>query len=227
LEVLIDPRAWLAFSIAFLTMIANGPISSFIPIIINGFGFSTLNSLLLMMPLGAVTGTIEWLAPFICSKRPGIRTYVMFICQCGTTMSSLLLWLLPRDQIGGLLFGIYFLASLGGGYSILMGLSTANSAGRFFGISARQSLLTPVGTGYTKKSLTASWVFLGFCLGNIVGPLLFKEEDAPRYEPGWIAVVITSIITSVLALVYRYVSIWDNHRRDKAGISKYPYGCSN
>lgn len=36
-EALIDPRFWLIFSIAFLMMIANGPVSSFIPIIINGF----------------------------------------------------------------------------------------------------------------------------------------------------------------------------------------------
>jgi hypothetical protein len=55
-------------------------------------------------------------------------------------------------------------------------------------------------------------------LGNIVGPLLFEEEDAPGYVPGWIVVVITSIITSILALVYRYISIWDNRRKDNAGI---------
>jgi hypothetical protein len=223
-------------------MIANGPISSFVPIIISSFGFSTLNSLLLMMPFGFVTGTIEWIAPFIASKLPGSRTWIMFICQTGTTMSALLLWLLPPGATGGLLFGIYFLASLGGGYSILMGLQTvcklfpssenircardttdpfpnhfqANTAGQLPSVVHSAALLTHV--GYTKKSLTASWVFLGFCFGNIVGPLLFKEEDAPGYEPGWIAVVITSIITSVLALVYRYLSMWENKRRDKAGI---------
>jgi hypothetical protein len=36
LEALYDIRFWLMFSIAFLMMIANGPVSSFIPIIING-----------------------------------------------------------------------------------------------------------------------------------------------------------------------------------------------
>jgi MFS family permease len=35
-ESLRDVRFWLIFSIAFLMMIANGPVSSFIPIIING-----------------------------------------------------------------------------------------------------------------------------------------------------------------------------------------------
>lgn len=72
--------------------------------------------------------------------------------------------------------------------------------------------------GYTKKSVTASWIFLGYCLGNFVGPQLFKPEDAPVYAPGFEAVVITSIIAAALSLVYRYLSMWENKRRDKAGI---------
>jgi hypothetical protein len=47
---------------------------------------------------------------------------------------------------------------------------------------------------------------------------LFKEEDAPGYAPGFEAVVITSILSAALALVYRYLSMWENKRRDKAGI---------
>jgi hypothetical protein len=35
-ESLCDIKFWLIFSIAFLLMIANGPVSSFIPIIISG-----------------------------------------------------------------------------------------------------------------------------------------------------------------------------------------------
>lgn len=75
-EALTDIRFWLMFSIAFLTMIANGPVSTFIPIIINSFGFSTLNSLLLTMPAGAVSGTIEILAPLAAYKIPRARTYM-------------------------------------------------------------------------------------------------------------------------------------------------------
>lgn len=59
--------------------------------------------------------------------------------------------------------------------------------------------------------------FADFSTGNFVGPLLFKPEDAPAYAPGFMAVVITSAITAVLAVVYRYVCIWENKKRDKAG----------
>jgi hypothetical protein len=40
-----DIKFWLAFSMSFLLMIANGPVSSFTPIIINGFGFVRIPTL--------------------------------------------------------------------------------------------------------------------------------------------------------------------------------------
>lgn len=164
-ESLSDIRFWLIFSIAFLMMIANGPVSSFIPIIISGkwsdcnvcysqtltrltgFGYNRLNSLLLTMPAGAVIGTIELAAPYLAYKVPRIRTWVIVICQCGTITASLLLWLLPRHDKGGLLFACYILASFGGAYAVLMGLQIANTA------------------GYTKRSVTSSGIFVGYCLG--------------------------------------------------------------
>ncbi|KAK7217741.1 hypothetical protein V2G26_005744 [Clonostachys chloroleuca] len=163
-EVLVDIRFWLTFSMAFLIMIANGPVSTFIPIFISNFGYSTLNSLLLSMPAGVVIGTI--------------------------------------DEKGGLLFACYILATFGGGYAVLMGLQIANTA------------------GYTKRSVTSSGVFFGYCLGNFVGPMVFKNSDAPGYAPGFIVTVVTSIAASVLAIVYRYVCIWENGRRDKSGVGE-------
>lgn len=72
--------------------------------------------------------------------------------------------------------------------------------------------------GYTKKSVAASWIFLGYCLGNFVGPLLFKPKDAPVYAPGFTAVVITSLIAAALALCYRFLAMWENKKRDKSGV---------
>lgn len=80
--------------------------------------------------------------------------------------------------------------------------------------------LTDLCTGYTKKSINASFVFLGYCLGNFLGPLLFHEKDAPRYAPGFTAVTATAISTAVLAMVYRYVAMWGNKRRDKSGVAE-------
>ena len=56
-----------------------------------------------------------------------------------------------------------------------------------------------------------------------MGPLLFHEKDAPVYAPGFIAVVITSSISAGLAIVYRYLSLWENKRRDKLGAESYEH----
>jgi MFS family permease len=216
-ESLLDLKFWIVFATAFLIMIANGPVSSFIPIIISGFGFNSLNSLLLTMPAGAIIGSIELGAPYLAYRIPGIRTWIIAICQLGTIIASVLLWQLDRSNKGGLLFACYILASFGGGYAVLMGVQIANTA------------------GYTKRSVTSSGIFVGyclgtsclfvdlnwtlliFCIGNFVGPLLFKPADAPVYAPGFVAVLITSIAAALLIIVYRYVCIWENKRRDKTG----------
>ncbi|OBT43615.1 hypothetical protein VE00_05249 [Pseudogymnoascus sp. WSF 3629] len=199
-ELLLDLKFWLMICTAFLMMIANGLISTFMPIIINGFGFSTLNSLLLMTPAGAFAGTIQLVAPFLAMKFAGIRTYIIIVCQCITTVGALLLWLLPRTQTGALLFAVYILPATGGGYAVVMGLQIANIA------------------GYTKRSIASSGLYIGYCLGNFVGPLLFKPVDAPRYVPGFVAVVITAIVAAGFVAAYRVVCILDNRKRDKSGI---------
>ncbi|VTT69226.1 unnamed protein product [Fusarium fujikuroi] len=201
-ELLLDPKFWTVFSIAFLSMIANAPISTFVPIIIHGFGFSTLNSLLLMMPCGAYAGTLQLLFPYLAYKFRNNRSYLVFIAQMGTVLAALLLWLLPLSATGALLFAVYILPSVGGGYAVLMGHQIANTA------------------GYTKRSVASSGLYIGYCLGNFVGPLCFKKGDAPRFEPGFIVVVVTSIIAGLLALVYRGLCMWSNSKRDKAGTTE-------
>ncbi|OLN85849.1 putative transporter C460.05-like protein 5 [Colletotrichum chlorophyti] len=198
-ELALDIKFWLIFAIAFLCMIANGPISTFVPIIINGFGFSTLNSLLLMMPAGAYGGTVQLVMPYLAYKFKNCRMWIIFGAQLGTTLAALLLWLLPRSAKGALLFAAYILPSMGGGYAVLLGL-IANTA------------------GYTKRSFASSGLYVGYCLGNFVGPLAFRKEDAPKYAPGFIAVVITSLAAGVLGLLYRFVCVWHNKKRDEAGI---------
>ncbi|KAF4462103.1 Cutinase transcription factor 1 beta [Fusarium albosuccineum] len=199
-ELLVDMKFWVVFAIAFLSMIANGPISTFVPIIINGFGFTTLNSLLLMMPCGAYAGTLQLIMPYLAYRYKNVRSYLVLIAQLGTTLAALLLWLLPQSATGGLLFAVYILPSVGGGYAVLMGLQIANTA------------------GYTKRSVASSGLYIGYCLGNFVGPLVFKKEDAPRYVPGFIVVVVTAVAAGALAIVYRLLCMWTNRKRDNAGI---------
>lgn len=58
---------------------------------------------------------------------------------------------------------------------------------------------------------------------QFVGPLLFKEPDAPRYAPGFVAVFATTIATAVISIMYRYLSLWENKKRDKVGAEGYEH----
>lgn len=144
-ELLLDVKFWLIFATAFLAMIANGPISTFLPIIIESFGFSGLDSLLLIMPIGFYAGCMQLLLPYLAYKFRNIRSFLVILAQCGTVLSCFLLWLLPLHKKGGLLFACIILPSTGAGYAVLMGMQVANTA------------------GYTKRTVASSGIFIGYC----------------------------------------------------------------
>lgn len=199
IDALTDIRFGLAFCIVFLMFFANGPNSTMSAIIVNSYGFSTLNSLLLVTPAGLVSGTIELGVCYLAYRFKNIRVYLFVICVCMTMTSCLLLWQLPRSATAGLLVAITFLPSFGGAYAIMLGLQIANTA------------------GYTKRSVTSSGLFMAWCFGIFTGPLLFKKEDAPVYGPGFRVVVAGCASAVVLILVYRFVCVWENKRRDQSG----------
>ncbi|KEF54825.1 uncharacterized protein A1O9_09267 [Exophiala aquamarina CBS 119918] len=200
LELCRDEKFWLIFAQAFLSMIASGPVNTFMPIIISGFGFNTLNSLLLTIPAGAVGGAIILFTTYTSYKFRNTRTIAILCCELLVIMASLLLWKLPRDAEGGLLFAVYLMTGYSGGWGVIMGLSIANSA------------------GYTKRVVSSSAIHVGYCLGQFTAPLLFKPEDAPEYLPGFIAVLVTAAASASLNILYRFICIWQNKRRDQSGI---------
>ena len=148
-ELFIDVKFWIIFSMAFLSMFAAGPVNAFVPIIISGLGFDTLTTLLLTIPAGVCAGLMILAATFTAYKVPQSRTWVIFVSELFTILSSLLLWLLPRSATGGLLYAVYTLAAFTGGWGVIMGISIANTA------------------GYTKRMACSSAIYVGYCLGKL------------------------------------------------------------
>lgn len=54
--------------------------------------------------------------------------------------------------------------------------------------------------------------------GQFTAPLLFKPKDAPDYDTGFIAVLLTAVAAASLNLIYRFICIWQNKRRDQSGV---------
>ena len=62
-------------------------------------------------------------------------------------------------------------------------------------------------------------LLMSFCLGNILGPLTFRNEDAPDYTPAKITILAVecAVLCAVAILLFYYR--WENRRRDVAGTS--------
>jgi len=65
--------------------------------------------------------------------------------------------------------------------------------------------------GYTKKQLTAAVVFIGFCIGNAVGPQTFIDKEARSFPLSFISLhglsQVSSSMCKVLLKLTKYSEI--------------------
>jgi hypothetical protein len=58
--------------------------------------------------------------------------------------------------------------------------------------------------------------FIAYCAGNIIGPQLFFQGEAPTYQSGFLALLICLALAFITCWVMRFYLIWENSRRDRA-----------
>lgn len=78
--------------------------------------------------------------------------------------------------------------------------------------------------GHTKKVTMNAILLMSFCLGNILGPLTFRDKDAPNYTPAKITIVAVDSVAIIATAVLLAYYIWQNKKRDKqmAGVEHKP-----
>jgi hypothetical protein len=69
--------------------------------------------------------------------------------------------------------------------------------------------------GYTKRVTCTAFVFLAYCIGNIIGPHTFLAEEAPIYQTGCAIIQACAAGQIVLAASLRVLLIWRNKKRDR------------
>jgi len=111
---------------------------------------------------------------------------------------------LPGENKVGKLIGNYLTNCIGSSLPLLYSWVAANIA------------------GHTKKVTMNAILLISFCLGNIIGPLTFRQEDAPDFIPAKIVIVVTCVVAAGLALLLRMYYMWENKRRDKKGVERVP-----
>jgi hypothetical protein len=58
-------------------------------------------------------------------------------------------------------------------------------------------------------------LLIAFCVGNIIGPLTFRDTDAPDYIPAKITIVAVCAAAVLFTIILQAYYVWENKRRDR------------
>ncbi|KAF4302431.1 putative allantoate permease protein [Botryosphaeria dothidea] len=194
-EAAADPKVVILGLISLVNALASGGLS-FGSLIIQGFGFSPIETTLMNMPLAAVQTVAQLGAGVISSKLEGSRLYVGSLAMLPPVVGTCLINGLPEANKWGRLVGLWLLGTYPVGFLVLLGLLATNVAGS------------------TKRSVASGWVFVCYCVGQIAGPQCFKSSEAPEYRSGIVAMLCGFILNLVLNLVLRWLYVRENKKRD-------------
>ncbi|KAK5112330.1 hypothetical protein LTR62_004293 [Meristemomyces frigidus] len=173
----------------------------FTSLILQGFGFTALQTQYMQIPGNIVQIVTLIGSGYVSSRWPNMRCIVMILGNLICVMSAGLLVGLSTKNKWGRLVAIWLCSSQSVGFAMSLTMVSSNVA------------------GYTKKQLTGAAVFVGYCVGNIIGPQTFRSKEAPYYHSAYIAMLVGySVKTALVAVLYYYM--WDsNRKRNREAIS--------
>ncbi|GAA6003453.1 hypothetical protein JCM10207_000340 [Rhodosporidiobolus poonsookiae] len=194
-QTLKDVRFYVIFLWAFLICITN--VVVFGSIVLNGFGFSNFRTLLIGLPGPAIQLATIWIGAFASLAFPNHRGWI----QMG-------LCLVP-------LVGVAMLKGVSYDHKwVLVGgfwMATANSSVYVINMSIIASNFK----GHTRKSMVSIVYFVGYCVGCIAGPQLFRDNEKPLYPTAMITIIVMYIVFIACMLFYQELSRYENRRRDR------------
>ncbi len=195
-EAVTDPRT-LIYALMALLITMPTAIVKFSSIVIEGFGFSKFQTMLVGLPGGAVAFALVWIGALIPTKWPNARCFGgIFLCSV-PLVGSLLLLTLPASNGWGIVVSTWLAACTAPPLGIAVGLMASNVRGN------------------TKKSVVGAIFFVLYCVGCISSPQLWQAEDAPRYIKGCITSIVSWGLLIVVLLVFFVSARFSNRKRDR------------
>ncbi|KAF2461991.1 major facilitator superfamily domain-containing protein [Lineolata rhizophorae] len=199
-EAALDSKVWLIAIVYCSAYTINGAVSGFGPLIVNTFGWTVLESILIQYPVGGLALIFMLLCGWIAMRYRNTRLIQLMLCCLPLMAGCAMIWKsewthrAPTPVAGYALLGFY-----GPIASLAVAIGMENTAGA------------------TKKSVMAATIFVAYCVGNIIGPQMVRSESVSDHYPElWLGIICCYIIT-ILASVALYYVMWaENRRRDRA-----------
>lgn len=182
-EAALEPKTLLWVAMTLLLNVGASVTNTFGPLILGGLISDKRHTSLLNIPFGALQIIVILLASYLAQKAR-LKGAVLASFMLPVVAGLALLFSVPRHSHAQapLLVGYYLLAFLFGGNPLIVTWILGNTAGT------------------TKKSAMMSIYNAASSAGNIIGPLLFNDKDAPEYRPGLRACL--AIFVALVALVF-------------------------
>jgi ACS family allantoate permease-like MFS transporter len=183
----------------FSVTLPMGGITVFSNILIAGFGFSSMNSLLLSMPAGVLL-IIFANAFVILSKRVNNRCFAVAAASMLQLLGMSLMFGLGRNNPNNAPAGQLI------GYYIVFGNSPSATI-LFLSMIESNSL------GFTKKTTVNAIANIGYTVGFLAGPQLYHSP--PKYTPAKITAVAVWAFSILLCVLLHFINEAENKKRDR------------
>lgn len=193
-EAVLDIRTWLYFLISITLNIPNGGLGGFYSIVIQGFNFSVKQLTLMNIP----TGVIGWLAALFWvtvaryTKQPVLCTMgSIVVCIIGVVVIK------TSTNTAGTLAGLYIVYMYWAPYMVYSQLIMyANVAGT------------------SKKVGVFGISYIGYAVGNLIGPQSFRANEAPNYPTAYTIMLVGYCASLALLGVYAWLCRRDNKQKE-------------
>lgn len=182
-----DPQGLLLMTLIFFNEFVNGGFGVFYALTLKELGYSNLQTSLLGIALGAAQ--VFWMvgAASVTLYYENMRIIMALLGLIPAFIGFLLQLVLPAGQYKAVKTVAVCLAL---GYCATCALS--------FQLPAQNA------GGFSKRTTMTSMAFLGYSLGNIIGPHVFYDGQHPRYLTGYIVDLCCFVIQAIILLVIRW-----------------------
>ncbi|KAJ4294225.1 hypothetical protein N0V90_007915 [Kalmusia sp. IMI 367209] len=197
-EALTDPFVWCCIALITVANLIIGGLGVFSNLIIREFGFSLLQTQLLNIAQGAWLIIVMIGSAQTC-QTSGQNCFVMIQLWTLPAIAGTIVILVVKPNAknsGGMLIAFYCTQFFCAQGNMIVSLITRNIAGQ------------------TKKGMTMTLVFVGWSVGNLIAPQIFREKDAPRYLPGFLVHIIVYGVYVGLVILTRIILMARNRRKE-------------
>lgn len=129
----------------------NGAVSGFGPLIVNTFGWNSLESIVFQFPLGGLCFIVILLTGYLGSKFSNIRLFMLILTCLPVIAGCAIIWKSEWTyHAAAPVIGYSITGFFGGTVSLIITIGMSNVA------------------GHTKKSFMAATIFVAYCVGKLV-----------------------------------------------------------